>query len=45
MVSTELGELLEVCHRILIMQKGRIVKEVEPTRLTPDELFVMCMEQ
>ena len=29
-VSTELEELLEVCHRILIMRHGRIVDEVDP---------------
>ena len=29
-VSTELEELLEVCHRILIMRHGRIVDEVNP---------------
>lgn len=43
-VSTELEELLEVCHRILIMKKGRIVDQVDPAKTTPDELFVMCME-
>ena len=44
-VSTELEELLEVCHRILIMKHGRIVKEVAPAQLSADDLFVMCMEK
>lgn len=43
-VSTELEELLEVCHRILIMKKGSIVKEIQPQEITADELFVACME-
>ncbi len=43
-VSTELEELLEVCHRILIIKKGRIVDRIDPAKITPDELFVMCME-
>ena len=43
-VSTELEELVEVCHRILIMKKGRIVDEIDPARISADELFVLCME-
>jgi len=43
-VSTELEELHEVCHRILIMQNGRIVDEVRPEQIAPDELYVRCME-
>ena len=43
-VSSELEELVEVCHRILIMKKGRITGEVDPAGITADELFVMCME-
>jgi ribose transport system ATP-binding protein len=43
-VSTELEELLEVCHRILIMKKGRVVEQIDPAQIDPDELFVMCME-
>jgi ribose transport system ATP-binding protein len=44
-VSSELDELLEVCHRILIMKTGRIVGQVSPAQLSADELFVMCMEE
>jgi ribose transport system ATP-binding protein len=43
-VSTELEELLEVCHRILIMDRGRIEKETTPERTTLDELYALCME-
>ncbi|MBN2457112.1 MAG: sugar ABC transporter ATP-binding protein [Sedimentisphaerales bacterium] len=44
-VSSELEELLEVCHRILVMKKGRIVDEVWPHTLSVEELFVLCMER
>jgi ribose transport system ATP-binding protein len=43
-VSSELEELLEVCHRILIMKSGQIAGEVLPSQLTVDELIVRCME-
>jgi ribose transport system ATP-binding protein len=42
-VSTELEELLEVCHRILIMRKGRIVDEVYPEKINVSELYEICM--
>jgi ABC-type sugar transport system ATPase subunit len=42
-VSTELEELLEVCHRILIMRHGRIVDEVDPDDITVNELYEICM--
>jgi ribose transport system ATP-binding protein len=43
-VSTELEELIEVCHRILIMQNGRIVDVVRAEEIGADELYVRCME-
>jgi len=43
-VSSELEELLEVCHRILIMRHGTIVGEASPEGMTADELTVRCME-
>jgi ribose transport system ATP-binding protein len=43
-VSTELEELLEVCHRILIMRHGRIVDEVNPDKLNANALYEMCMK-
>jgi ABC-type sugar transport system ATPase subunit len=42
-VSTELEELLEVCHRILIMYHGKIVAEVNPDTLNTSELYERCM--
>jgi len=42
-VSTELEELLEVCHRILIMRHGRIVDEVIPDSMNVSELYEICM--
>jgi len=43
-VSSELEELLDVCHRILIMNKGRITGEVDPAVARLDTLFAACME-
>ena len=43
-VSTELEELMEVCHRILIMDRGRIEKETTPEQTSLDELYALCME-
>nr|WP_288651286.1 sugar ABC transporter ATP-binding protein [uncultured Dorea sp.] len=43
-VSSELEELLEVCHRILIMYMGRIVGEVTlDHEVTIDTLYSYCM--
>jgi ribose transport system ATP-binding protein len=42
-VSSELEELLEVCHRILIMREGRMVTEVMPENLKIEELYSLCM--
>ncbi len=42
-VSTELEELLEVCHRILIMRHGRIVDEINPDKTNINELYEICM--
>ena len=42
-VSTELEELLEVCHRILIMRLGKIVDEVNPDKLNTNQLYELCM--
>jgi len=43
-VSSELEELLEVCHRIIVLRKGCVVNEVEVDSLQLDKLFAMCME-
>jgi|YelNatPaOPRAMG01_1025707.scaffolds.fasta_scaffold13977_4 ribose transport system ATP-binding protein len=42
-VSSELEELIEVCHRILIMRHGKIIGEVLPEEITIEELYSMCM--
>ena len=38
MSSSEFPELLEVCHRILVIRKGRIVSEMDPRTSTEAEL-------
>lgn len=43
LVSTELEELLETCHRILIMRNGHIMKEVDPKQMTVEDLYAVCM--
>jgi ABC-type sugar transport system ATPase subunit len=43
-VSTELEELLEVCHRIIVIRHGKIVKEVDPEKITINELYEVCMK-
>jgi ribose transport system ATP-binding protein len=43
-VSSELEELLEVCHRILVMGNGRILREILPEESGLDELYALCME-
>ncbi len=43
-VSTELEELIEVCHRILIMKNGKIVGDVHPEEISIKELYARCME-
>ncbi len=42
-VSSELEELLEVCHRIIIMRLGRFVAEVRPENVTIEQLYSLCM--
>ncbi len=43
-VSSELEELPEICHRILILRAGRITAEVRPHEITLDQLVARCME-
>jgi ribose transport system ATP-binding protein len=43
MVSSELEELIEVCHRILIMRNGHIWGEVKPEDVTVEKLYSLCM--
>lgn len=42
-VSSELEELLEVCHRILIMKEGKLVGEVRPEDVNINQLYALCM--
>ncbi|MDR3514515.1 MAG: sugar ABC transporter ATP-binding protein [Azospirillaceae bacterium] len=45
-VSSELEELLEVCHRIIIMESGRFIDEVrDPENTTIDQLYALCMAE
>ncbi len=43
-VSSELEELLDVCHRVLIMRDGRITGEIDPATTTLEQLFSLCMQ-
>lgn len=43
MVSSELEELVEVCHRILIINNGEIVGEVKPENVTVEDLYKRCI--
>jgi ribose transport system ATP-binding protein len=43
-VSSELEELMEVCHRILVLKKGRIAGEVFPPKTSLASLLGICME-
>jgi len=44
-VSSELEELLQTCHRILIMQDGKITEEVFPKELEVEQLYALCMRE
>ncbi|HWL94176.1 MAG TPA: sugar ABC transporter ATP-binding protein [Phycisphaerae bacterium] len=43
-VSSELEELPEVCHRILVLRRGRIAADMPVTGLNLETLFEACME-
>ena len=42
-ISSELEELLEVCHRILIMKEGRLIGEVRPENVNINQLYALSM--
>jgi ribose transport system ATP-binding protein len=42
-VSTELEELIEICHRILVIKDGEFIDEVYPENLTVEKLYSLCM--
>ncbi len=43
-VSSELEELMYICHRILIMKDGRMSGVCDPAVTSLDELFGLCMQ-
>ncbi|NLJ40820.1 MAG: sugar ABC transporter ATP-binding protein [Clostridiales bacterium] len=42
-VSYELEELLEVCHRIIIMKEGRLIDTVRPEDVDTNQLYALSM--
>ena len=44
-VSSELEELLQTCHRILVMQDGKIVEQVFPRDIELEQLYALCMRE
>ena len=44
-VSSEIEELFEICHRILVMKHGMIVEDAAPAAIGADELYIRCMEE
>ncbi len=45
MVSSELEELVEVCDRILVLRKGRIVGRYAADAIDVETLFEACLEE
>jgi ribose transport system ATP-binding protein len=43
LVSSELEELLDICHRILILKEGRIVDQVRGDSVSVDDLWMRCI--
>ena len=43
-VSSELEELMDICHRILVMKNGRITGSFDPATSSLDELFGVCIQ-
>jgi ribose transport system ATP-binding protein len=43
-VSSELEELMDICHRVLIMKQGKIAGELFPHQSTLEKLFAVCMQ-
>jgi ribose transport system ATP-binding protein len=43
-VSSELEELMDVCHRILVLKRGTLAGELLPRESTLEHLFGLCME-
>jgi len=43
-VSSELEELMDVCHRIVIMKRGKLIGDLLPQESSLEHLFRVCME-
>jgi ABC-type sugar transport system ATPase subunit len=43
-VSSEIEELLDVCHRILILKNGRLTGAVDAGSIQLDQLFAACLQ-
>ena len=41
-ISSEMAELIGICHRIVVMRAGRIVGEVSGAAMTEDEIVVLA---
>jgi ribose transport system ATP-binding protein len=41
-ISSEMQELIGLCHRVLVMRNGRVVGEVEGQRMTEDEIVFLA---
>lgn len=42
-ISSELEELFKVCHRIIIMKRGKISGEIRPQEISAEDLYSVCM--
>jgi ribose transport system ATP-binding protein len=43
-VSSEIEELLDICHRILILKNGRLTGTVDAGSIQLDQLFAACLQ-
>ena len=41
LISDEIEEVIQNCHRILVMAKGRIMRELVPGDVSAEELFTI----
>jgi len=44
-VSSEFEELLQTCHRIIVMKHGRLFEELYPNQTVVEKLYARCMEE
>jgi ABC-type sugar transport system ATPase subunit len=43
-VSSEIEELLDICHRILILKSGRLTGALDAGGIQLDDLFAACIQ-